>query len=92
MILCFLVVSYAAYLKIRFVDDSVINFSWSTTIGSYFLVSHKFIDTTVQRDIPLINSALDPEESLTEARHAGLLVVILVGLRGITFFLQISHW
>ena len=86
MILCFLIVSYAAYLRIRFLDDSVIYFSWSKTIVSYFLVSHKLIATTVRRAIPLITSALDPEESLTEATHAWLLVVNLVGLRGITFF------
>ena len=86
MILCFLIVSYAAYLRIRFLDDSVIYFSWSKTIVSYFLVSHKLIATTVRRAIPLITSALDPEEILTEVTHAWLLVVNLVGLRGITFF------
>ena len=60
-------------------------------MGSSVLVTCTSIFATVWRDILLIYSALDPEDTWIEAAHAWVFVVKSGELRGISFvFLKLS--
>ena len=71
----FLTVSYAEAWSKIFLDDCLINFDWSTTTGSSFLVYLTSIGATVRRYILLIYSDLSREDTWMEAAHTWVFVV-----------------
>ena len=65
-----------------FLEDCCLPFARRKTIGSSVLVTCTSIGATVWRDILLIYSALDPEDTWLEAAHAWVFCTKSIGLRG----------
>ena len=78
-----LTASYDAARRTLFLDAFQLPLYRRITIVSAVLVSCTSIGATVQRYISFISSALDPEDTWTEEVNAWVLLVKLVGLRGV---------
>ena len=82
MTVIFLTASYTAALRIMFLEDFCIPFSWKKTMGSSFLVNCNSIGATFWSDVLSIYSVLAPENTWVEAANAWVFVVKSLGMRG----------
>ena len=82
VVFCCLTELYVEAWKTITLDGFSIHFDWKTTIGLTELIYCTPIGPSVRYVIASIYSALDPEETCTEATHDWVLVDNLWGMRG----------